>query len=172
MAHRFSQSLITLFSSSSTTTSSALKLLPNSLSSPIFTNPRNHLSTKARLIEVDLDSASDGGEIEVIGLKKLEDAIHGIFVRRLAPDWLPLRPGSSYWVPPKRSSDNIVEIVERLTNPLTEEESLSLSSASGWPSSSFFFQGSVPDHSTPVKVEVQVFDPSNLGKPSLSEDEE
>uniref|UniRef100_A0A803MPR2 Uncharacterized protein n=1 Tax=Chenopodium quinoa TaxID=63459 RepID=A0A803MPR2_CHEQI len=124
MAHRFSQSLITLFSSSSTTTSSALKLLPNSLSSPIFTNPRNHLSTKARLIEVDLDSASDGGEIEVIGLKKLEDAIHGIFVRRLAPDWLPLRPGS------------------------------------------------VPDHSTPVKVEVQVFDPSNLGKPSLSEDEE
>lgn len=110
-------------------------LLPISLSSRVF-------SSKARLIEVDLDSSSsESGEIEVLGLKKLEDAIHSIFVRRLAPDWLPFRPGSSYWVPPKRPTDNIVELVEKLTNPLTEEESLSLSSARGWPSSSFFLGG-------------------------------
>ncbi|KNA21743.1 hypothetical protein SOVF_040400 [Spinacia oleracea] len=170
MARRFSQYLTTTLSSSSVASTTLLKLLPSSLCSPFLSHPRNHLSTKARLIEIDLES-SDGGEIEVIGLKKLEDAIHGIFVRRLAPDWLPLRPGSSYWVPPKRSSDNIIEIVERLTNPLTEEECLSLSSTRGWPSSSFFFEGSIR-HSTPVQVEVQVHDSSNLGKPSVSEDEE
>ncbi|KAF3946452.1 hypothetical protein CMV_027282 [Castanea mollissima] len=33
-------------------------------------------------------------------LRKLEDAIHRIIVRRFAPDWLPFLPGSSYWVPP------------------------------------------------------------------------
>lgn len=176
MARRLSQTLTTTLSSSTSAAASIalLKLLPKSLSSPFLSHSRTHLSTKATLIEVDIDSSSsDAAEIEVLGLKKLEDAIHSIFVRRLAPDWLPLRPGASYWVPPKRPSDNIVEIVEKLTNPLTVEESLSLSSPCGWPSSSFFLEGSISEHVTPVQVEVQVHVQSNLGpKPSLSEDEE
>ena len=78
----------------------------------------------------------------MMGLKKLEDAIHCIIARRLAPDWLVFVPGSSYWVPPKRPFDNsIAEIVENLTNPLTPEEFLSISSGRGWPSSSFYCGG-------------------------------
>jgi len=37
------------------------------------------------------------GEVEVLGLRKLEDALHSIIVRQSAPDWLPFVPGSSYW---------------------------------------------------------------------------
>ncbi|CAO2822945.1 unnamed protein product [Amaranthus hypochondriacus] len=166
----FSQTLTNLScSSSSSSSTSIFKLLTNSLSY----HSRN-LSTKARLIEVDLDSSNSdgGGEIEVLGLKKLEDAIHCIIARRLAPDWLVFVPGSSYWVPPKRPFDNsIAEIVENLTNPLTPEEFLSISSGRGWPSSSFYCGGLVPDN-VPVKVEVQVQVPGNSGKPSFSEDED
>jgi len=129
MARRITQTLARL--SSSPTTS--LELPQLSLSS------RKLFSSKAQLIEVDL--GTEGGEVEVLGLKRLEDAIHSIIVRRLAPDWLPFRPGSSYWVPPKRHTGNILELVGKLTNPLTEEESLSLSSARGWPCSSFFVEG-------------------------------
>ncbi|KAL2925611.1 AT-rich interactive domain-containing protein 5B [Bienertia sinuspersici] len=169
MARQLSKTL-TQFSSSSSS-SSFLKLLPKSLSSQFLSHPRNYFSTKGRLIEVELDSSSDnGGEIEVLGLKKLEDVIHSIIVRRLAPDWLPLRPGSSYWVPPKRNADNIVELVEKLTNPLTEEESLSLTSDRGFPSSSFFVKASGSGPVTPVEVEVHVL--TNSGKPTVSEDEE
>ena len=77
-------------------------------------------------------------------LRKLEDAIHGIIVRRAAPDWLPFLPGSSYWVPPPRSASGslgIAHLVEKLANPLSDEESLSTSTVRGWPSSDYFVEG-------------------------------
>ncbi|KAK5791905.1 hypothetical protein PVK06_033018 [Gossypium arboreum] len=75
-------------------------------------------------------------------LRKLEDAIHRIIVRRSAPDWLPFLPGSSYWVPPPTSqSYGLAQIVEKLANPLTPEESLSTTTVRGWPSSEYFIKG-------------------------------
>lgn len=159
MARRITQTLANLSSSPITT---PLRL-------PQLSLPSGKLfSSKAQLIEVDL--GTEGGEVEVLGLTRLEDAIHSIIVRRLAPDWLPFRPGSSYWVPPKRHAGNILELVGKLTNPLTEEESLSLSSARGWPCSSFFVEG-VSEHPIPVEVEVQVH-VQNSPKKTLSGDEE
>ncbi|XP_062026265.1 uncharacterized protein LOC133742592 [Rosa rugosa] len=78
-------------------------------------------------------------------LRKLEDAIHRIIVRKSAPDWLPFVPGASYWVPPPRSrSHGLAQLVEKLANPLTEEESMSMTTVRGWPSSAYFIQGSPP----------------------------
>ncbi|CAI0410125.1 unnamed protein product [Linum tenue] len=77
-------------------------------------------------------------------LRKLEDAIHRIIVRRAAPDWLPFLPGTSYWVPPHRSDAGclgIAQLVEKLANPLTDEESRSVTSVRGWPSSDYFIKG-------------------------------
>lgn len=173
MARHFTQTLTKLSSSSP---NPSLNLKPSSsffsLSSQ-FPYLRS-FSNKSQLIEVDLDSgdgAGAGPEMEVMGMKRLEDAIHSIIVRRLAPDWLPFRPGSSYWVPPKRRADNILEMVGKLTNPLSDEEALSISSAHGWPCSSFFLEGSVSEHPIPVDVEVQVEVQNSTEKP-LSEDEE
>ncbi|KAJ0599545.1 hypothetical protein HanIR_Chr03g0106061 [Helianthus annuus] len=100
-------------------------------------------SGKHQLIEVDLESDT---EVEVLGLRKLEDAIHNIIVRQSAPDWLPFVPGSSYWVPPRRhrhDSKGIVSLLRKFSKPLTDEESLAVSSSRGWPSSSYFIEGIV-----------------------------
>ncbi|XP_047249545.1 uncharacterized protein LOC107877881 isoform X1 [Capsicum annuum] len=51
-----------------------------------------------QLIEIDLDCSSSGESDG--GIRKLEEVIHSVIVRRSAPDWLPFLPGSSYWVPP------------------------------------------------------------------------
>jgi len=107
----------------------------------------------SQLIEVDLgDSAADISESssEMFGIKRLEDAIHGILVRRAAPDWLPFLPGSSYWVPPRKNNGNLVELLGRLSNsPMTQEESLSFTTSRGWPSSAYFIEGGSPH---PVEV--------------------
>ncbi|KAF8758050.1 hypothetical protein HU200_010788 [Digitaria exilis] len=71
------------------------------------------LSAKVEFVEIDLSeespSSSSGGgggagdsarEQAQMGMRRLEDAIHGVLVRRAAPDWLPFVPGASYWVPP------------------------------------------------------------------------
>ncbi|KHG07741.1 Putative sugar uptake [Gossypium arboreum] len=76
-------------------------------------------------------------------LRKLEDAIHRIIVRRSAPDWLPFIPGSFYWVPPSTAqSYGLAQLVEKLANPLTSEESMCTTAARGWPSSDYFIKGS------------------------------
>nr|DAD45958.1 TPA_asm: hypothetical protein HUJ06_004188 [Nelumbo nucifera] len=135
MARIISQTLIR--TSSPTFLSS--KLPPFAPSSRLVNHRnRSNRSEKAQLIEVDLDPES---EVEVLGLRRLEEAIHGIIVRRSAPDWLPFIPGSSYWVPPRKRPYGIVELVGKLANPLTEEEMLSLKSIRGWPSSSYFVEG-------------------------------
>ena len=92
-------------------------------------------------MEVDLESDGGGGEVEVMGVRKLEDVIHSIIVRRSAPDWLPFIPGSSYWVPARRRPSGVVELVGKLTNLLSDEENMSFSSERGWPSSAYFIEG-------------------------------
>ncbi|KAJ0965586.1 hypothetical protein J5N97_026724 [Dioscorea zingiberensis] len=104
-----------------------------------------------QLVEIDLEeesAATSGPEVEVLRVRRLEDAIHGIIVRRAAPDWLPFRPGSSYWVPSRENSLGLVGLVEKLVNPMSEEERLSFSSVRGWPSLDYFVQGVPPRHVT------------------------
>ncbi|KAK5825644.1 uncharacterized protein LOC108484200 isoform X1 [Gossypium arboreum] len=106
-------------------------------------------------------------------LRKLEDAIHRIIVRRSAPDWLPFIPGSFYWVPPSTAqSYGLAQLVEKLANPLTSEESMCTTAARGWPSSDYFIKDcNILHHVTggsPHPVEVDLI--SNTS--SKSEDEE
>lgn len=140
MARVFSQNLVRLSSSTLRSTGSA----PIPPSSRILSHRnRSNRSGKAKLIEIDLES---DGDVEVWGLRKLEDAIHYIIVQRAAPDWLPFIPGSSYWVPPKRRPYNLAELVGVLENRLTDEERLSLTTVRGWPSSQFFIDGMIIVH--------------------------
>ncbi|EXB82935.1 hypothetical protein L484_003796 [Morus notabilis] len=91
----------------------------------------------------DLSDASSSSSDPL--LRKLEDAIHRIIVRRSAPDWLPFLPGASYWVPPPRSRNyGLNHLVEKLANPLTQEESMSTTTVRGWPSSDYFIHGVSP----------------------------
>ncbi|GMH03142.1 hypothetical protein Nepgr_004981 [Nepenthes gracilis] len=152
---------------------SSSSLLPISHLSPTFAHRnRSTQRPKSHLVEVDLESSSSDTDVEVVGIKRLEDVIHGIIVRRSAPDWLPFLPGSSYWVPPKPRAQNIVELVGKLTNPLTEEEGLSLTTVRGWPSSSYFLEGGVSQNPVPVELEVEVHVRSYSGEVAKSEDDD
>ncbi|VFQ83704.1 unnamed protein product [Cuscuta campestris] len=82
--------------------------------------------------------SADVPDAEAIAVQRIEDAIHRIIVLKSAPDWLPFVPGASYWVPPRRGSYGIAKIVHKLSNSLSEEEVMSLTSDRGWPSSSFY----------------------------------
>ncbi|OUZ99220.1 hypothetical protein BVC80_8967g26 [Macleaya cordata] len=136
MARTFSRTLIQSYSSLPS------KKIPPFVPTRIVNHRnRSNQAEKGNLIEVDLEQET---EVEVLGMRRLEDAIHGIIVRRSAPDWLPFIPGSSYWVPPRKRPHGLVELMGKLANPLTEEENLSLSTVRGWPSSSYFFDGNVP----------------------------
>ncbi|KAL6553786.1 hypothetical protein OROMI_019459 [Orobanche minor] len=69
----------------------------------LISNHRHHSNKAhhAQLIELDLESASSSqigspevvAEVIRVGIKKLEEAIHSIIVRRAAPGWLPFLPG-------------------------------------------------------------------------------
>ncbi|KAJ6831835.1 uncharacterized protein M6B38_346845 [Iris pallida] len=116
------------------------------------------------LIEIDLGPESEPGgtelEVEIhVGLRRLEDAIHGIVVRRSRPDWLPFVPGSSYWVPPMgRRAMGVIQLVGRMPMPsfgpppLSEDETMSLTSFRGWPSSAYFLDGGDLPHPLPRSV--------------------
>ncbi|GKV26750.1 hypothetical protein SLE2022_379710 [Rubroshorea leprosula] len=140
--------------------------------SPISPSPARPSSTRLLAVRSqsnvpnhsDLSDPSDSSSSTDPLLRKLEDAIHRIIVRRSAPDWLPFLPGSSYWVPPPTSqSYGIAQLVEKLANPLTHEESMSTTTVRGWPSSEYFIKGGPPQ---PVEVETTS---EHLSKP---EDEE
>ncbi|KAL6575239.1 hypothetical protein OROMI_012524 [Orobanche minor] len=157
----------------------------------LISNHRHHSNKAhhAQLIELDLESASSSqydspeaaAEVIRVGIKKLEEAIHSIIVRRAAPGWLPFLPGYSYWVPPhatsmrSHSANNMIEVVRKLASPeamrngrlqeelLTEDEQMSFMSAKGWPSSAVFIEdlwclvneSTSPVHPIPV-IEVQM----------------
>ena len=146
-------------------------------------------ATKSQLFEIDTSlSSSAEGEHEMT-LKLFDDLIHRILVKKATPDWLPFVPGSSFWVPPRPTPKNVVHLVHKLTdnnNNISNEqhqqldESLSLSSHRGWPSSNYFIEGNAHGGESGVefnipegvegKVKVKVItSPENL---SPSEDEE
>ncbi|XP_073136242.1 uncharacterized protein [Henckelia pumila] len=87
-------------------------------------------------------------EAEARAVQRIEDAIHSIIIKRSKPDWLHFVPGASYWVPPRRSSYGIEQIVDKLSNTLTDEEYLSLTALHGWPSSSFYINNDALSHSS------------------------
>ncbi|KAI3873117.1 hypothetical protein MKX03_031493 [Papaver bracteatum] len=154
------------------TQSKKLSILSSSGSTSARFVTTKNLSSKSErggsLIEVNLET---DGENEIIGMKRLEDAIYGIIVRRSAPDWLPFSPGSSYWVPPKKRPQGFAELIGKLANPLSEDETLSLNTARGWPSTSFFIDGSSSPHSLSphiVEKEIVVEEPIAVEKKEKS----
>lgn len=137
MARSFSPSL----SLSRCRLAAVSSLLPSSRTIVIRSQSSNRRSNRVgELYEIDIAAASQSQSDPL--LQKLEDAVHGIMVRRSAPDWLPFVPGASYWVPPPRSQTHgIAKVVEKLANPIGDEESISISSGRGWPSSDYFING-------------------------------
>jgi hypothetical protein len=138
------------------------RLLAQTLARPALNSLRG-LATKVEVIEIDLSEEDAGAaapspnasSVELVGIRRLEEAIHGVMVRRATPDWLPFVPGGSFWVPPVRRPHGVAELMGRiaaaggdgavdmveLDAPMTEEEALSFSTARGWPSASYFVDG-------------------------------
>ncbi|KAK4775175.1 hypothetical protein SAY86_010110 [Trapa natans] len=99
---------------------------------------RHGSSRSGKFIEVDLESSpstssSSDGEVEVLKIQKLEEAIHALLVEKLTPDWLPFIPESSFWVPPRKRPVDLVGLVHKLMKPSIEEEALNFTSTRGWP---------------------------------------
>ncbi|XP_076911998.1 uncharacterized protein LOC143570150 [Bidens hawaiensis] len=108
-------------------------------------------SPKSQSIELDLESETD------LGLRKLEDAFHSIIVRQSTPDWLPFVPGSSYWVPPlhrRPDCHGIVGLLRKFHNN-NNNKSVSVGSASGWPSFAYFIGGTSALHPVPIEMEAE-----------------
>ncbi|VVA95796.1 unnamed protein product [Arabis nemorensis] len=140
MARSFSPSL-----SLSKCRFAAASLLPSSQTIFFRSQSSNRRSNSiGELYEIDTGALQSQSQSDPL-IQKLEDAVHRIMVRRSAPDWLPFVPGGSYWVPPPRSQTHgIAKLVEKLANPISDEESISISSARGWPSSDYFIKGVQP----------------------------
>ncbi|MED6218839.1 hypothetical protein PIB30_030282 [Stylosanthes scabra] len=100
----------------------------------------SHPTNNGTLMELDLPSTSSNAPSDYdVTLRMFDDLIHRIIVRKATPDWLPFVPGSSFWVPPRPTPSNVVDLVHKLTTEeLSAEESLSLATHHSWPSSSFF----------------------------------
>ncbi|CAJ1975854.1 unnamed protein product [Sphenostylis stenocarpa] len=93
---------------------------------------RSSKSGVGELVEVDT------AEYDV-ALKHFDDLIHRILVKKATPDWLPFVPGSSFWVPPRPSPSNVVDLVHKLTREDERpHDSPLLSTIRGWPSSNFY----------------------------------
>ncbi|KAL5215174.1 hypothetical protein ABZP36_004326 [Zizania latifolia] len=124
--------------------------------------PLRGLSSKVEFIEIDLSedapspsSGVEGGSKEeaTSGMRRLEDAIRGVIVRRAAPDWLPFVPGASYWVPQMRRPLGITDLMGTVAytamgagsaEVMTEEEMMCLTTMRGWPSAAYFVEGKSP----------------------------
>ncbi|GFP93985.1 hypothetical protein PHJA_001542900 [Phtheirospermum japonicum] len=136
---------------------------PHYPAAALMSHHRHHSSKSRRtqvneVTEIDQASSSSTGpvgeaaaEIIALGIKRIEDAIHNIIVRRSAPDWLPFLPGSSYWVPPRASAvrrsgaESMIDVVGKLValrmkrnqglplDLLSEDENMSFTSTKGWP---------------------------------------
>ncbi|KAL6843745.1 hypothetical protein ACP4OV_026316 [Aristida adscensionis] len=119
------------------------------------------LSAKVEFVEIELSEespsspAGGGGAAgdAAPGMRRLEDAIHGVLVRRAAPDWLPFVPGGSYWVPPMPRPLGLGDLLSGTVYsargplgapPLTEEEAMCFTTVRGWPSAAYFVEGKFP----------------------------
>ncbi|KAL9265780.1 hypothetical protein AKJ16_DCAP08644 [Drosera capensis] len=102
-----------------------------------------------------------GDDAEAIAVRKVEDAIHRVIVKRSQPDWIVFVPGASYWVPPKGLARGLAEVIGGLVASRTkgngsvggggdnnsnkrDVEGLKVVSNRGWPSSDYFFKGVHP----------------------------
>ncbi|KAM0933743.1 hypothetical protein DsansV1_C34g0224841 [Dioscorea sansibarensis] len=116
-------------------------------------NRRGHCSghpAKSLLVEVDLGTAGNeksGSDVEAVMMRQLEEAMQLIVILRATPDWLPFRPGFSFWVPPhsRQSLLRLRALAGMASDSMTMEENLSVSSGRGWPSSSYFIDGGPPN---------------------------
>ncbi|XP_020589960.1 uncharacterized protein LOC110031209 [Phalaenopsis equestris] len=123
-----------------------------------------------QLIEVELGQGTDSTnvEVEVLSLRRLEDAIQVLVIQKSAPAWIPFVPGSSYWVPPRpRGHGFELGVIARSEKSLTEEEALSRTTRRGWPSSSYFVDGVLPDHHS-----TKIFSMAVAGSAAQSDEEE
>ncbi|KAF5742903.1 hypothetical protein HS088_TW09G00965 [Tripterygium wilfordii] len=121
-----------------------------------------HTSSKAQMIEVELDSSSspvssssssysDGRGLDFsLAVQKMEDLIQVLLVQKSTPNWLPFIPGSSFWVPP-HSPTIAPDLIIKLVDQLTEDEIRAVTTLRGWPSSSYF----IPE------VEAEVLEEAN-----------
>ncbi|OIV97410.1 hypothetical protein TanjilG_16171 [Lupinus angustifolius] len=138
----------------------------------LFLRHRSSKPPQNQLIEVDLCGEHD------VTLKLFDQLIQRILVKKSTPDWLPFVPGSSFWVPPRTTPSNVVDLVQNLS----DEETLSLVTLQGCPSSKFFMQEleSARDGDTDMELNipegtedtVKVKVPTIPGSAAHSEDEE
>ncbi|KAI5659448.1 hypothetical protein M9H77_28241 [Catharanthus roseus] len=164
---------------------------------------RSGKAQTAQIIELDLESSSsssssssadssDGLDVETINgaIKKLDEVIHSIIVRRATPDWLPFLPGYSFWIPPSGQNNpyrngGLVEVIGRLSSVSRNDQNHSHDILSsdimpaddampnrGWPSSSYFIEGGAPTYPFPVEVEVDVKIHNNSERVPTDGDEE
>uniref|UniRef100_A0A7C9E4S8 Uncharacterized protein n=1 Tax=Opuntia streptacantha TaxID=393608 RepID=A0A7C9E4S8_OPUST len=124
--------------------------MARSLSQALTPTRLIHLSSSARLLSrrllSDMPEPVEESDKERIAMKKLEDAIHRIIVKRSEPHWLPFVPGSSYWVPPKSKARGVAQVIGKLLNgssspSMSKEQALTLTCNRGWPSSAYFLEG-------------------------------
>ncbi|KAM5553705.1 hypothetical protein ABKV19_025781 [Rosa sericea] len=118
---------------------------------------RAYSTRSGQLFEIEMNpsTSSSEGESEALMLKKLDDIVQRILVQKATPDWLPFVPGSSFWVPPRRSPLAVNDFVGRLADNLSDEESLSVATDRGWPCSHFFINGSESPETEEVGEEAE-----------------
>ncbi|XP_023515837.1 uncharacterized protein LOC111779884 [Cucurbita pepo subsp. pepo] len=122
---------------------------------------RSTRSGKAKFIEIDLESSSFGADSEVLAIRKLDDFVERIIVERSTPDWVPFVPGSSFWVPPRRTKPRkVVDLFDKFVEPLSKEVSPSLANSRGWPCLDFFAKGSISGATRLAPLDTE-FDTSN-----------
>lgn len=144
---------------------------------------RSTRSGKVKFIEIDLESSSFAADSEVLAIRKLDDFVQKIIVERSTPDWLPFVPGSSFWVPPRRNKPRkVVDLFDKLVEPLTKEESPSLANARGWPCLDFFAKESISgatrlvpvdselETSNELELEIEVKTPTSTDNSNQPED--
>ncbi|KNA13940.1 hypothetical protein SOVF_112130 [Spinacia oleracea] len=123
--------------------------LSNSLSTAASTTRLinfRHRSNSPEINSVEFPVAED---TEKVAINTLEDEIHNIIVKRSQPDWIPLVPGASYWVPPRSKAHGYAKVIRKLVHCSAAtarmkghtNKSVSLSSSRGWPSSAHYFKG-------------------------------
>lgn len=91
-------------------------------------------------LRTEIDLQSSDPDLDVLSLR-LDDTLDRLHVRRATPDWLPFVPGSSFWVPPRKRLTNVADLVAKLMNVTSEDETMSLANSRGWPSTSYFSNG-------------------------------
>ncbi|QCE13470.1 hypothetical protein DEO72_LG11g463 [Vigna unguiculata] len=113
---------------------------------------RSSKAGASQVVEVDM------AEYDV-ALKHFDDLIHRILVKKATPDWLPFVPGSSFWVPPRPSPTNVVDLVHKLTREDDRpHDSPLLSTLRGWPSSNFFINENESSDDDDTEMEVSSTD--------------